>query len=86
MIFKHENPLRINEGNNLTIVCTWNSNPAIMATINKEDKHIKSHCDQSLCTFTLENISRNDNGLYKCNGYNIIGEGQSKISVIVQCE
>lgn len=86
MIFKHGNPLRTNEGNNLTIACTWDSYPSTMATIHKEDKHIKSHCDQLLCSFTLKNVSRNDNGLYTCSGKNIIGKGQSNISVIVQCE
>lgn len=86
MSFKHPNQLRTNEGTNVTIVCTWDSNPLTMVNIHKDNKLINNRCYQSPCSFTLENISWIDNGLYKCSGYNILGEGQTNITVIVQCE
>lgn len=85
--------IRIDEGQNLTLSCLADSNPApSLALIYANPNGNQCLCNvsklshKSTCIVNWVNINRNNTGTYVCKSDNDVGYGYKKVEVIVQCK
>ncbi|OPL32794.1 hypothetical protein AM593_03913, partial [Mytilus galloprovincialis] len=67
----------LNEKDNISLSCTYDSNPCPSFITWTKNQNIISHDAE----YTKINISRDENGLYVCNVSNSIGYGVAKIQI-----
>lgn len=88
LIFPNQNPVILNEGDDLTLYCNYSSNHNITDLKWNRLMSIKSQLGtyQSSPDIFIENIKRENAGLYVCTVSNMAGNGSDNLTVKVNCK
>ena len=78
-------PVTVNEGDNLTCVCTeQGSNPPATVTWYKDNKQIGDQGKERQA-LNISNVQRKDGGTYKCEAKSLFNDEKS-VEIIVHCK
>lgn len=75
---------KVEEGNNITIICLYESN--LKETVLRWRRNGKVFLNTQYRNLTLKNVSSEDSGLYRCEVENRIGNGTDTIIITVLCK
>ena len=81
----------VNEGSNVTFQCNATSNPSPTLSWTKDGNAINQSSNniilsQDSPTFTINNVRRNDAGIYVCNATNNVNSVSASAYLNVQCK
>ena len=75
----------IKEGENLTFFCNATGSSLTISWTKNEDVRIRLSTDKE--HLTIRNVSRKDNGAYRCVASNKVGNATSNVAIVtVRCE
>lgn len=74
----------LNETNDVTLSCTASGKPPPNVTWTKADD--VSNVLSWSSSVELKNITRKQEGLYRCTADNGLGEAESSVRIVVQCK
>lgn len=78
------NNITLNETNDVTLSCTASGKPPPNVTWTKADD-VGNVLSKS-SSLELKNITRKQEGLYRCTADNGLGKAESSVRIIVQCK
>ncbi|CAC5403800.1 NCAM [Mytilus coruscus] len=78
-----EKPVRITEGNQLTIICNGNGYPNPNNFTWTKKTELSGNLISNLPSLYINNVKRTDAGKYACEAVNMIGTGRKEIDLLV---